>query len=506
MARGNPRNLVPPAMMHTQSRPSLPRLSKDNHKYFGNNAVSGDADEADDAADEVQHNRWPTGARSQQTRRGQIGKSPPPVTSTRAKDTALPTAKNPVIQQQPIVTSASPVEASPAGSPERSGERRSPGVATEVANVDAAVVNKPAAATAGKTGAHPMELAMTRAIGEAYTTKATIFREEGRQHLEVNDELQLKADDQEKQNGELRKELQKREADLKDALELLKHLAEKIADDQLAKVNWRVHIKESCDDFLFKPDTLNLSPDPDAMLAALIKKAGYIADSPQSLKLAALLKVNGILKHACVRFNDQIGKIYHFCRLYAMSLEPCVFLQRKRNFKGEVVLQVPEDLLTKCADYLERYADKFLGIPWHVNKRGSPFSSPAFVKCASLWDSSGALPIGLFPVQLLVILAAVRFKFRHPSATKAQLDRSRDPGALARQARVVQRWINSSDVTCTDGCLGIGKICIVGWKEIPEEELVADEHGDLGLDELVSEPGTQERVDDENEEQVELFG
>ncbi|CAI5486658.1 unnamed protein product [Closterium sp. Naga37s-1] len=180
-----------------------------------------------------------------------------------------------------------------------------------------------------------MELAMTRAIGEAYTTKATRFREEGRQHLEVNDELQLKADDQEKQNVELCQQLEKRDADLKDALALLKHLAEKIADDQLAKV---------------------------------------------------------------------------------------------------------------------------------------------------------------------------RFKFRHPGATKAQLDRSGDPGALARQARVVQRWINSSDVTRTDDCLGIGKVCIVGWKEIPEEELVADEHGDLGLDELVSEPGSQERVYDENEEQEELYG
>ncbi|CAI5954575.1 unnamed protein product [Closterium sp. NIES-65] len=184
-----------------------------------------------------------------------------------------------------------------------------------------------------------MELAMTRAIGEAYTTNATRFCEEGRQHLEVNDELQLKADDQEKQNVELRQQLEKRDADLKDALALLKHLAEKIANDQLAKVNWRV-----------------------------------------------------------------------------------------------------------------------------------------------------------------------RFKFRHPGATKAQLDRSGDPGALARQARVVQRWINRSDVTRTDDCLEIGKVCIVGWKDIPEEELVADEHGDLDLDELVSEPGSQERDYDENEEQEELYG
>ncbi|CAI7808821.1 unnamed protein product [Closterium sp. NIES-53] len=142
----------------------------------------------------------------------------------------------------------------------------------------------------------------------------------------------------------------------------------------------------------------------------------------------------------------------------------------------------------RCCTHLGLSVAEFLGIPCHVNRRGRPFSSPAFVKCASLWDLSGALPIGLFPVQLLVILAS----FRHPGATKAQLDQSGDPGALTRQARMVQRWINSSDVTRTDNYLGIGKVCIVGWKEIPEEDLVADEHGDLGLDELVSEPGSQE--------------
>ncbi|CAI5970180.1 unnamed protein product [Closterium sp. NIES-64] len=137
-----------------------------------------------------------------------------------------------------------------------------------------------------------MELAMTRAIGEAYTTNATRFREEGRQHLEVNDELQLKADDQEKQTVELRQQLEKRDADLKDALALLKHLAEKIADDQLAKVNWQVHIKESCDDFLFKPNTLNLSPDPDAMLAALIKEE-LVADEHGDLDLDELVSEPG---------------------------------------------------------------------------------------------------------------------------------------------------------------------------------------------------------------------
>ncbi|CAI6011044.1 unnamed protein product [Closterium sp. NIES-65] len=181
-----------------------------------------------------------------------------------------------------------------------------------------------------------MDLAMT---GKPNATEAVHFREEGRQHLEVNDELQIKLDEQDKLVGELRKDIQSRDADLKDALALLKHLAQKVAEDELAKVNWRV-----------------------------------------------------------------------------------------------------------------------------------------------------------------------RFKFRHPSATKAQLDRSRDPGALARQARVVQRWINCSEVTRKDGCIGIGKLCIVGWKEILEDELEADDFGDFGLDELTGNTDSEEQDYDEDEEQPLLWG
>ncbi|CAI5479459.1 unnamed protein product [Closterium sp. Yama58-4] len=180
---------------------------------------------------------------------------------------------------------------------------------------------------------------MTRATGKPYATEAVRFREEGRQHLDVNDELQIKLDEQEKIVGELQKELESRDTDVKDALALLKHLAQKVADDELAKVDWRV-----------------------------------------------------------------------------------------------------------------------------------------------------------------------RFKFRHPSTTKAQLDRSGDPSALARQARVVQRWINRSEVTCTDGYNGIGKVCIVGWKEIPEDELEADEFGDFGLDELTGNIDSEEREYDEEEEQPVLWG
>ncbi|CAI5482842.1 unnamed protein product [Closterium sp. Yama58-4] len=411
------------------------RASKDNHKYISRN---GALVEADDETDTATPDRRQTGPRSNQARRRLSAGSGPGTPGAGGKGSAPQAAAK---SAQP-----SPAEAAPGDTPEGDGERGPRAAATVAANVmqpsllmkrvmllvshclqlvpsytrdfmSLIVLLFRFPSPTGKAGDSPMELAMTRARGKAYATEAVRFREEGRQQLEVNDELQLKLADQEKQVEELKAELQSRDSDLKDALALLKHLAQKLAEDQLGKLNWRAHIKEACDDFLFKQESLNLSPDPEQMLAALIM---------------------------------------------------------------------------------------LLGIPWHVDKEGKPFSSPAFVKCARLWDSSGDMPVALFPVQLLVILAAVRYKFRHPSATRSQLDRSGDPGALARQARVVQRWINSSDVTRKDGCLGIGKLCIVGWKEIPEDELAADEYGDEGLD-LTSNIDSQEQDYDEDEEQPELF-
>ncbi|CAI5983880.1 unnamed protein product, partial [Closterium sp. NIES-65] len=79
----------------------------------------------------------------------------------------------------------------------------------------------------------------------------------------------------------------------------------------------------------------------------------------------------------------------------------------------------------------------------------------------------------------------VRSKLRNPCSNKAQFTRSGDPGALARQARVVQRWINASQVKREGECIGIGKLCIVGWTDISEEELAGDELGDLSPDDLV---------------------
>ncbi|CAI5475965.1 unnamed protein product [Closterium sp. Yama58-4] len=91
----------------------------------------------------------------------------------------------------------------------------------------------------------------------------------------------------------------------------------------------------------------------------------------------------------------------------------------------------------------------------------------------------------------------VRFKLRNPSA-KGQFAHSADPAALARQARVVQRWINATQVKRDGECIGIGKLCIVGWTDISDEELKGDELGDLSPDDLV--PTTaHRRVHDENQ-------
>ncbi|CAI5973800.1 unnamed protein product [Closterium sp. NIES-65] len=97
----------------------------------------------------------------------------------------------------------------------------------------------------------------------------------------------------------------------------------------------------------------------------------------------------------------------------------------------------------------------------------------------------------------------VRFKLRYPHG-KAQFKRSGDPSAFSRQARVVQRWINEGPVERDGDCVGIGSICIVGWKEIPEAELEADELGDLTRDDLTSRAAYR-RLHNANEPQKELF-
>ncbi|CAI5481350.1 unnamed protein product [Closterium sp. Yama58-4] len=326
MTRGNPKGLVPPSMMHLQTRQMPSRACKDNHKYVSSNGPH--AGVADYATKPAPSDRRPTGPRKPEARRSSKDVSKTATPGTGGKSSAP--------QSTAKTSQSTPVDSSPGGSSQGVGDRHPPVVTTVASNTDAAVAADEV--DAAEAGGSWMELAMTQATGKPYATEAVSFREEGRQYLEVKDELQIKLDEQETIIDELRKELESRDADVKDALALLKHLAHKVVDDELVKVDWRV-----------------------------------------------------------------------------------------------------------------------------------------------------------------------RFKFRHPSATKAQLDRSGDPGALARQARVMQRWINCREVTRKDGCIGIGKVCIIGWKEIPEDELEADEFGDFGLDELTGNIDSEEREYDEEEEQPVLW-
>ncbi|CAI5970586.1 unnamed protein product [Closterium sp. NIES-65] len=326
-----------------------------------------------------------------------------------------------------------------------------------------------------------MELLMTRATGRAYATDAARFDEEARAEPDVNEELRTKAEAQKAIAGVYQKENGRLADDLKSALVLITHLAKKTTQVDQSTLVWKF---TSC-----------------------AGHAGYTPESAEGMQVAAIAKSQGKLKDAMERFNDRIGKIYRLCRVYALSRDPCVFMREKRTLKGELTFSEIDDFAKVCADFVKNQSDMMMGIYWHLWE-GSPFSSPAFVKCASLWDPEfdGALPIALFPDQLLVILAAVsqvRFKLRYPHG-KAQFKRSGDPSAFSRQARVVQRWINEGPVERDGDCVGIGSICIVGWKEIPEAELEADELGDLTRDDLTSRAAYR-RLHNANEPQVELF-
>ncbi|CAI5465902.1 unnamed protein product [Closterium sp. Yama58-4] len=332
----------------------------------------------------------------------------------------------------------------------------------------------------------------TRAQGRPYATEAARFDEEARAEPDVNEELRSEKEKAKAIAGVYQKENGRLADDLKSALVLLTHLAKKVQQVDQSALDWKKYIKEACDDFLFKRVTLNLNPDVEAMLNALI---GWLAEG---LQVAVFAKSQGKLKDASERFNDRIGKIYRFCRCYALSREPCIFMREKRTAKGELTFAELDDFEKLCANYVKNNSDS-------KSVTNCTIIPPAFIKCATLWDPEfdGTFPIPLFSDQLLVILAAVRFKLRYPHS-KAQFKRSGDPAAFSRQARVVQRWINETEVIRDGDCVGIGKICIVRWREIPEAELEADELGDLTLEEVTSR-ASYRRVYNENEVQKEMF-
>ncbi|CAI5523083.1 unnamed protein product [Closterium sp. Naga37s-1] len=398
------------------------------------------------------------------------------------------------------------VSADTAGGPEGSGDGgHLPAFIETIDNCVAVVADKELAAEKEKADASPMELIMSRAKGRVYATKAAAYDEEERDEPLVNDELVAKAGTQKAIADAYCKENARRAGELKDCLVLITHLAKKASEVDAGALTWEVYTKKSCDEFLFNREMLNLSPDSDDMLKSLIRHSGHTPDSPEGLKVAAIAMSQGKLRHACVRFNDRIGKIYRLTRIHALTNEPCVFMGEKRSLKGLIIFYEPKGFPSKCKVYVTRNDSKFFGLPWHV-LNGVPFSTDGFILCAALWDSEwdGSLPIALFHEQLLVLLAVVRSKLRNPRCNKAQFTRSGDPGALARQARVVQRWINASQVKREGECIGIGKLCIVGWTDISEEELAGDELGDLSPDDLVP-TSAHRRGYDPNQVQVELF-
>ncbi|CAI5482817.1 unnamed protein product [Closterium sp. Yama58-4] len=188
-----------------------------------------------------------------------------------------------------------------------------------------------------------MEMIMTRAKGQVYTTDAARFDEEARAEPDVNEELRIKAESQKAIAGVYQKENGRLAEEMKSALVLLTHLAKKVQQVDQSQLDWKKYIKEACDDFLFKQETLNLNPDSETMLNALIRKAGYTPESPEGLQVAAIAKSQGKLKDASERFNDRIGKIYRFCRCYGLSREPCIFMREKRTLKGELTFAELED-------------------------------------------------------------------------------------------------------------------------------------------------------------------
>ncbi|CAI7885862.1 unnamed protein product [Closterium sp. NIES-53] len=153
----------------------------------------------------------------------------------------------------------------------------------------------------GNANRSPMELLMTRVTGRVYATDAARFDEEVRAEPDVNEELRTKAETQKAIAGVYRMENGCLAEDLESALVLITHLAKKSSQVDQSALDRKIifvpcnaipcycsssidscdvyvlqkYINDSCDEFLFKKETLNLNPTSDDMLNALIRHAGY---------------------------------------------------------------------------------------------------------------------------------------------------------------------------------------------------------------------------------------
>ncbi|GJP48655.1 hypothetical protein CLOM_g7941, partial [Closterium sp. NIES-68] len=348
----------------------------------------------------------------------------------------------------------------------------------------------------GGAGATVFGRVMTNTVGSDPSDDAVVFHEASR-GAPIDDELRMRCAVQEEEGKELKKACATKDGHIARALDIASTLADHVLMDRFARIDFVRVMSDSIGDLLFDGNLLNLSPRRSVFVERLVANAGFTLGTEDAVKLIALMKDRDIITATERRFNNRIGKIYSGCR-QALRKAPMRLLVAKRGPEGTLKWREPFDFIIRCSNYVNANSTKFKGIEWHVTL-GEPLSSVAFVGCAKFFIEhyDPSRPMGLYPMQLLLILAVVRFRLRHPGAGKLQLERSGDSQAMARQARVLQRWINSHGVR-TGNYIGIGRVCLVGWNDIPQEELDVDVLGDEDeLDEDVDEVVT----DDEDDEQ-----
>ncbi|CAI5474641.1 unnamed protein product [Closterium sp. Yama58-4] len=242
------------------------------------------------------------------------------------------------------------------------------------------------------------------------------------------------------------------------ALGIAGSLADAVLLQKIVNLDFERMMSETVNDFLFDGDHVNMSPRRSDFVQRLVAHAGFTAGSDEATRLVAHMKDKDIIKKTEKRFNNRIGKIYGACRRSLRLIQGVRLFVIKRAPNGTIRAVEPDDFATRCHSYV---------------------AVPAFMACARQFvtQDDPDRPLGIYASQLLLILAVVRFKLRHPTCNKLQLGRSGDTLAISRQARIVQRYINSMGRTEGE-FIGIGRICIAQWVTIPQEVLDADVLGD----------------------------
>ncbi|CAI5511690.1 unnamed protein product, partial [Closterium sp. Naga37s-1] len=247
---------------------------------------------------------------------------------------------------------------------------------------------------------------MEQVEGGNYDAEADDFAEEGRTAKTLNDDVHLQMEKERENAKAAREACASKEADLKEALAMATTLSVHVVDEQVRHVNVERLIKDSVNDMLFDEEHMNLNSTRAYVTERLLANSGISFGTTASRKLKATLKDLKIPQTTERRFNNRIGKIYSMCR-YSLRRTPLRLLVPKRGNDGKVSFQPGKDFAVRCEDYVSKNSDKELGIYWHVAE-GEAFSSPAFLECARLFVPQSydpLLPIGFYPVQLMLILA-----------------------------------------------------------------------------------------------------